>query len=95
MSTQSITREERTVGVEKASYRFAFLVISTGLLISVAYRSFALHQKNWDLLLLVILGGLTALYRGTHKVISRGWMMATMATVSIAGLLIFVFILIR
>jgi len=95
MTTQSIACEEHTVGVEKASYRFAFLVISTGLLITVAYRSFALHQKNWDLLSLVILGGLTALYRGTHKDISRPWMMATTATVSIAGLFAFVFMLIR
>jgi hypothetical protein len=95
MNTQSFTHDKRTVGVEKASYRFAFLVISTGLLISVAYRSFALHQKNWDLLFLVIMGGITALYRGTHKVLPRRWMMATMATVSIAGLFIFVFMLIR
>ncbi len=95
MNTQSIDREEHTVGIEKASYRFAFLVISAGLLITVAYRSFALHQKNWDLLSLVILGGITALYRGTHKDLSRRWMMATMATVSIAGLFVFVFILIR
>lgn len=96
MNNQSITRDERTVGVENASYRFAYLVMSFGLLISVAYRSFVLQQSNWDLLALVILGGITAtLYQGAHKILSRRWMMVTMATIVIAGLIAFVFVLIR
>ncbi len=96
MNDQSITRDERTVVVENTSYRFAYLVMSFGLLASVAYRSFALRQSSWDLLALVILGGATAtIYQGLHKVLSRRWLMAIMAMMMIAGLVAFVLVLIR
>lgn len=96
MNKQSIARDERTVAVENASYRMAYLVMSFGLLASVAYRSFMLKQSSWDLLALVILGGATAsLYQGTHKILSRRWMMATFVTVLIAVLIGVAYVLIR
>jgi hypothetical protein len=88
MNNQSISRDERTTVVENASYRIAYLVMSFGLLASVAYRGFVLQQSSWDLLALVILGGVTAtMYQGNRKVLSRRWIMATVATLIIAGLL--------
>ena len=88
MNNQSVSRDERTTAVENASYHVAYLVMSFGLLASVAYRGFFLQQSNWDLLALVILGGATAtLYQGTNKALSGRWMMATIATLIIAGLL--------
>lgn len=96
MNHQSTTRDERTVVVENVSYRFAYLVMSFGLLASVAYRSFLLKQNSWDLLALVLLGGVTAtLYQKTQKVLSRRWMVATLAIVVIAGLIALAFVLIR
>jgi len=56
MNNQSVTRDERTAAVENTSYRIAYLVMSFGLLVCIAYRGFVLQQSSWDLLALVILG---------------------------------------
>jgi 1,4-dihydroxy-2-naphthoate octaprenyltransferase len=94
MNDQPVSRDERTVVVENASYHIAYLVMSFGLLASVAYRSFVLQQSSWDLLALVILGGATAtVYQGTNRTLSRRWIMATVATFVIAGLLAIVFVI--
>ena len=94
MNNQSVSRDERTVVVENTSYRIAYLVMSFGLLASVAYRGFVLQQNSWDLLALVILGGATAtMYQGTNKVLSRRWIMTTVATLVIAGLLAIAFVI--
>ena len=88
MNNKSVTRDERTSVVENTSYRIAYLVMSFGLLGIVAYRGFFLQQSSWDLLALVILGGLTAtMYQGINKVLSRRWIMTTLAILVIAGLL--------
>jgi len=95
MSNQVVTRDERTTSVENTSYRIAYLVMSFGLLVSIAYRAFVLQQSSWDLLALVILGGMAAtIYQGTNKVLSRRWGIAVVAALVIAGLLAFVFVLI-
>jgi len=95
MNNQSVTRDERTAAVENISYRFAYIVMSFGLLVCIAYRGFALQQSSWDLLALVILGGATAtMYQGTSKVLSHRWIMASVATLVIAGLLAVAFVLI-
>lgn len=91
MKTQPVLRDERTVAVENASYRLAYLVLSFGLLASVVYRSFVLHQSSWDLLVLVALAGLTATaYQGVQRVLSRRWLLVTVVTVLAAGLFAFV-----
>lgn len=96
MNNQPITRDERTVVVENASYRIAYLVMSFGLLVIVAYRSFILQQSSWDLLALVLLGGVTVTtYQGTHKVLSGRWLLVTLATMVVAGLLALAFVLIH
>jgi 1,4-dihydroxy-2-naphthoate octaprenyltransferase len=94
MNNPSVSRDERSVVVENASYRIAYLVMSFGLLASVAYRGFVLQQSSWDLLALVILGGATAtMYQGTNKVISRRGIIATVATIVIAGLIAVAFVI--
>lgn len=87
MKGQSVSRDERTVVVENASYRWAYLVLSFGLLASVAYRGLVLRESNWDLLALVVLGGLvTTFYQGAQKVLSRRWALVAVATaVAAAG----------
>jgi hypothetical protein len=85
MTSQPIMRDERTVATENASYRWAYLILSFGLLVSTAYRSFALHESAWDLLALVILGGaVTTLYQGKGRVLSRRWAIASAAAAVIA-----------
>ncbi|TAK10966.1 MAG: hypothetical protein EPO32_13615 [Anaerolineae bacterium] len=96
MNAQPVSHDERTDSVANVSYRFAYLVMSFGLLASVAYRSFMLGQSSWDLLALVLLGGVTAtFYQGTHRILSRRWLMVTLTTVVIAGLLAFALVLAR
>lgn len=93
MNNQSVNRDERTAAVENTSYRIAYLVMSFGLLVCIAYRGFVLQQSSWDLLALVILGGVTAtIYQETNKVLSRRWGIAVVASLVIAGLLAFVFV---
>lgn len=81
MNATPVEYDERTLVVENASYRWGYLLVTFGLLADVAYRSFVLRQASWDLLVLVVAGGLAAsLYQGFHRVISRRWM--TVAAVS-------------
>ena len=53
----SVVRDERTVVVEDASYRFAYGFIAFALLLDVMYRSLVKQEAPWDLLAIVIFGG--------------------------------------
>ena len=89
MSTGSpVQRDERTVLVENASYRWAYLFLSFGLLVLVAYRSFVHHESSWDLLALVVLGGgVGTAYQSFHRVLSARWAIASFLAVLIAAAL--------
>jgi hypothetical protein len=85
-SLPSVARDERTVAVENASYRWSYLFLSFGLLVATAYRSFGRDETPWDLLLLVILGGLVGtLYQGYHRILGRGWAAAAFVSLLVAG----------
>jgi hypothetical protein len=82
----SVERDERTIVVENASYRLAYLVLSFGLLVLVAIRSFVNHENSWDLLGLVILaGGVAAVYQIFYRVVFSRWTATVLATVIIAA----------
>jgi hypothetical protein len=84
----TIERDERTVAVENASYRWAYLFLSFGLLVLVAYRSFVHNESPWDLMGLVILGGvLSAAYQWFHKVLTAQWAATCLLTVGAAAAL--------
>lgn len=77
MSKSAIRRDERTESVENASYRLAHLVASVGLLVSFVYRTYVLHQSSWDLLAILVIGGLVAgFYQGRQGVWTRRWALA-------------------
>jgi hypothetical protein len=87
-TTPTVDRDERTVAVENASYRWAYLFLSFGLLALVAYRSFVHHESPWDLMALVVLGGvLSAAYQGLHKVLTAQWAVTCLLTIVAAGAL--------
>jgi hypothetical protein len=87
-TTPTVDRDERTVAVENASYRWAYLFLSFGLLALVAYRSFVHRESPWDLMALVVLGGiLSAAYQGLHKVLTLRWAATCLLTVVAAGVL--------
>lgn len=69
MTPAAIERDERVVMVENASYRWAYLVISFGLLAEVIYRSYFKNETSWDLFALVIVGGgVATTYQRANKV---------------------------
>ncbi len=56
-TTPLVQRDERTVVVENAGYRWAYIFVTFALLADVAYRGLVRHEAAWDLLALVIMGG--------------------------------------
>ncbi len=90
MKNQIVARDERTTTVENASYRIAYSVMSFGLLISVMYRSIVLGDSSWDLLALVVLGGLVAtFYQGSHQILNRRWAFVALAIALLAAIIAF------
>jgi hypothetical protein len=80
-----VLRDERDTRIDLAGDRLSYLVVSYGLLISVAYRSFVRGDSAWDLLGLVVLGGIVGVaYRIRRGVPSGRWMAMLLATVAIA-----------
>lgn len=79
-----VERDERERGVDLAADRLAYLFLSYGLLLIVAYRAFAQGQASWDLLALVVASGLVSLaYRVGSRTISGRWVAVVGTTVVI------------
>jgi hypothetical protein len=84
--TSDVDRDERTLVVENESFRRAYHVMSFGLLAIVAYRSFASGEASWDLLALVVLGGVVAAaYQWSHRVLTRRWLVNGLAALAAAA----------
>lgn len=92
----AVDRDERTVAVENASYRWAYLFISFGLLTLIAYRSFVHHESNWDLMAIVVVGGLlSAAFQWFNKILSARWAATCLVTIVAAGALAAITVWIR
>jgi hypothetical protein len=89
MSTsQCVERDERTVTVENASYRWAYLVLTYTLLMDVMYRSLVRHEATWDLMALVVVGGvICTLYQARQRILAHGWVMKVVLAACIAGVI--------
>ena len=92
MTSSTPHSNEPTLLVEGASFRWAYLFISFGLLGLAAYRSVVWRESPWDLLLLVVLGGgVPAAYQGYHQVLTSRWVLtmfaATLVGAAVAALL--------
>ena len=75
MSTSpSGERDERTVAVENASYRWAYILLSFALLIDVVYRGMVRHEAAWDLIALIFVGFVfCTVYQARQKALPHGW----------------------
>jgi len=80
-----IPRDEREAGVDRGGDRVSYLVLSFGILAIVAYRSIVDRAASWDLLALVVLGGLAGTaYRARNRAVSRGWLLVLGGSVAVA-----------
>lgn len=97
MSRDLVDRDERTLSVENAGYRWSYRGLSFGILAIVAYRSFVHHDNaSWDLIGLVILGeAFNVAYKSFGRVLYRRWIAMTVVTFAVAGLLAWVLTLLR
>jgi hypothetical protein len=68
-------RDERETSVDQAADRLAYLAISYGLLGLAAWRSLVDHVASWDLMALVIAGGVVGTaYRLRLGVLTSSWL---------------------
>jgi hypothetical protein len=82
-----MVRDEREVAVDAAADRLSYLVVSFGLLAVVAVRGFVDREASWDLLALVVVGGLVgAAVRAQRRVVTQRWLVVLVATVAVAAL---------
>jgi hypothetical protein len=96
MKTISVPSDERIVATENASYRWAYLTLSFGLLGVIGYRAFARGESSWDLLALLIAGGVVSTgYRLAQRTLSRQWAMVAMASAAVAGIIAAIIVAIR
>ena len=92
MSTpQAVERDERTVTVENASYRWAYIVLTYALLVDVMYRGLFRHEAAWDLMALVIVGAaICTVYQARQKTLVHGWVMKAVLGAVIAAVIAFI-----
>ena len=96
MTAASVERDERTTTVENAGYRWSYLVLSFGLLVIVAFRSFARGEASWDLIALVIVSGaVNTIYQAMHHVLHRRWAVVSLAGMVVAALLAALLVVLR
>lgn len=75
-SPQTVQRDERTVAVENASYRWAYGLLVYALLVDVMCRAWFRHEAAWDLMAMVIVGGVVAsVYQARQRILAQGWVM--------------------
>ena len=85
---QCVERDERTVAVENASYRWAYAVLTYALLVDVMYRGLFRNEAAWDLMALVIGGGIfCSVYQARQKILAHGWVMKAVVGACVAGII--------
>lgn len=89
MSTsQPVQRDERTVAVENASYRWAYGLLTYALLVDVMWRSWFRNEAAWDLMALVIVAGIgTSVYQARQRILTRGWVMKVVLVCCVAAVI--------
>ena len=84
----SIERDERTVAVENASYKWACIFITFALLIDGVYRGVVRNEAAWDLMAFVVVGGaICAMYQVRQKTLARGWLKAAVLIACLGGVI--------
>lgn len=71
---QSVLRDERTIAVENASYKWAYLILVWPLIIDALYRQKELNEEVGDLIALICLSGVIGIaYQVRHRALVSHW----------------------
>ena len=93
---EPVDRDERTITLENAGFRWGYLLFAYALLIDVAVRSLLRREQAWDLLGLVVgFGIVMAAYQARHGLLTRMWVLAAIASVAAGALAAAVMVLLR
>ena len=93
MISKFAAHDERETAVANAAYRLAYVVVSFGVLLSVAYRGLVLAQPSWDLLAWVVLGGVAATaYEARAQTLTRRWAGVAFAVAATAAVMAIVLV---
>jgi cytochrome c oxidase subunit IV len=96
MTDAPVERDERTTAVENAGYRWAYLFLSFGILLIVAFRGATSGQAAWDLMALVVLGGgVHFAFRAFHQALYKRLALRVAIALTAAVLLAAVLVLVR
>lgn len=91
MINKSVEKDERTTFIENASYKIGYNFISFALLLDVVYRSLVYKEAPWDLLGLVIIGGLImTLYQLKHKILGKYLIKISIVTIVTSFIMAFI-----
>lgn len=89
--THMIDRDERTIAVENAGTTWAYSFMAFALLLDVTYRGWFLNESAWDLLAIVILGGMVQMgYQVRQNATSHLWKKEALIVFGIAGAAAFI-----
>ena len=96
MSThQSVERDERTVAVEHTSYKWALIFLMFALLIDVMYRGIFRGEAAWDLMALVIAGGVgCTIHQARQKIWTRRWVRDAVLIACVGGVVAVVVVIV-
>ena len=83
-TTHSVVRDERTLAIENASYRWAYTLVCFALLIDVVYRGMFRNEAAWDLLALVVVSSSAATI---HQIRHKIWAHSAWSAAVLIGLL--------
>jgi len=79
---KKVDKDERAISVENSSYSLAYKIVTYAVLVDVIYRSIVLKEGAFDLLGIVILGGLAAtLYQTRYRTATRSMVKAILLTI--------------
>ena len=88
---QSVERDERTVAVENASYKWAFTFVSLALLVDVVYRGAVHSEAAWDLLALASLPAFVCvMYQARQKILGKRYLREALLVACLGGIVAFV-----
>jgi hypothetical protein len=85
---EMVDRDERTVAVANAGYRLAYMVLTYALLVDVMVRGLVLREAAWDLLALVVAGGVICTVHQERKdAMPSGWVRTMMVIAAVAAVI--------